>query len=550
MAIAKGRQSSAAAAAERAATGPPVALRPWTDHLALGEDPSAFSLNEPGTLVHAFLQGWSDSPDDPLLLGEPGTPAWSNARFEEASRRAACCLLGAGLEPGDRVVWAAEPTPESLVANVACLRAGLVVVPVDPAATQSEVGAVARVTEPRGTIATRTELAGWARDALGQAPFVVARPDVDLPEAPRFERDLDGCGPDDPALIGMTSGTTGRPKGAVLTQRNLAAGALSLRSAWRWTPEDRLVHSLPLFHAHGLCVGAYGTMATGASTVILGRFDPGRVGDAAASTGATLFFGVPTMYHRLVQAGIGPDLRGLRLCVSGSAPMSRALHDAASDALGMQVLERYGMTETLMLTSNPYEGERRPGTVGFPLPGVEVRLDHAAVAEDIGDRAEPGLGEVWVRGPSVFDGYLSDPAVTATAFAGGAEGGRPWFRTGDLGVVEDGYLAIRGRAKELIITGGHNVHPGEVEDVLSGCPGVSEVAVSGTASDEYGEVVTAWVVPDGRAPSLEELTGFAAGSLAPYKRPRLLHVVDSLPRNALGKVVRAELGAAGGSGRS
>ncbi|HXW38568.1 MAG TPA: AMP-binding protein, partial [Acidimicrobiales bacterium] len=246
--------------------------------------------------------------------------------------------------------------------------------------------------------------------------------------------------------------------------------------------------------------------------------------------------------------GAAPALRGLRLCVSGSAALPAALHAEATAALGAPVLERYGMTETLMITSNPTEGERRAGTVGFPLPGVEVRLAPETVddAERVG--AE-GLGEVLVRGPSVFDGYVGTGRDATAAFVelgegegdGDGDGGGPWFRTGDLGVVADGRLVIRGRSKELIISGGYNVHPQEVEDALAGCPGVAEVAVTGTPSDEWGEVVTAWVVADGRAPTLEELARFAAGSLAPYKRPRLLRVVDTLPRNAVGKLARGRL---------
>jgi malonyl-CoA/methylmalonyl-CoA synthetase len=233
------------------------------------------------------------------------------------------------------------------------------------------------------------------------------------------------------------------------------------------------------------------------------------------------------MYHRLVTSGLAGDLAGLRLCVSGSAPLSAELHASASAAIGSVVLERFGMTETLMNVSNPYDGPRRPGTVGFPLPGVEVRLHHDE--------------EILVRGPHVFGGYWERPAADADAFLPADDGGSAWFRTGDIGADVDGYLVIRGRSKELIITGGMNVFPGEVEDVLAGHPLVAEVAVAGTPSEEWGEVVTAYVVADGRPPSLAELVEFSAATLAPYKRPRVVHVVDRLPRNALGKVVRSQL---------
>ena len=431
------------------------------------------------------------------------------------------------------MLWSTAPSIEALVANVACLRAGLVVVPVNVAYSEPEVASVMACTDPRGAIVDDEERATWVRrsaDGLIVVPVLRST----CPRWPAASALIDRARPDDPALIGMTSGTTGVPKGAVLRQRHLLAGTEALRWAWRWTPEDRLVHCLPLFHSHGLCVGAYGTMMAGASAVILGRFDPGEVAETARRQRASLFFGVPTMYHRLVGSGAASGLRGLRLCVSGSAPLPAVLHAEASAALGAPVLERYGMTETMMLTSNPYDGDRRAGTVGFPLPGVEVcRDDHE---------------EVLVRGPNVFDGYLGQPVATAAAFVEAEDGGPPWFRTGDLGVVRDGSLVIRGRSKELIISGGYNIHPGEVEEALARCPGVAEVAVTGTPSDEWGEVVTAWVVADGRPPTLDELCGFASGRLAPYKRPRLLRVVDRLPRNAMGKLVRSRLGERGERG--
>ena len=269
-------------------------------------------------------------------------------------------------------------------------------------------------------------------------------------------------------------------------------------------------------------------MTAGGSAVLLPGFDPVAVVDAARNDRASLFFGVPTMFHRLVGSGRAGELSTLRLCVSGSAPLPADLHAAATAAIGSTVLERYGMTETLMNTSNPYEGERRAGTVGFPLPGVEVRLDDS--------------GEVLLRGPNVFDGYFERDAANAEAFRDLGDGGGRWFATGDLGADEDGYLVIRGRSKELIISGGFNVYPTEVEDVLLRHPGIREVAVTGTASEEWGEVVTAWVVTDGDAPTADELRAFCQGLLASYKQPRLVRVVDALPRNALGKVVRGQLG--------
>jgi malonyl-CoA/methylmalonyl-CoA synthetase len=421
------------------------------------------------------------------------------------------------------MVWSVPSSVDALAAHVGALRAGLVVVPANTAYTEPELAHIVRDVRAAGAVVGRPEQADWVRAAAPGA--VIAGPGLDLPDGDAGT--LDAAGPNDPALICFTSGTTGVPKGAVLRHRNLLAATESVIRAWRMTPEDRLVHCLPVFHAHGLAVGAYGTMTAGGSAVLLPGFDPGAVAAAAADVRATLFFGVPTMYHRLVATGRAADLAGLRLCVSGSAPLPVELHAAATAAIGSVVLERYGMTETLMNTSNPYVGERRPGTVGFPLPGVEVRFDDA--------------GEVLLRGANVFDGYFEKDAANAEAFRDLGDGGGLWFATGDLGEDVDGSLVIRGRSKELIISGGFNVYPTEVEDVLSHCPGIAEVAVAGTPSDEWGERVTAWVVPDGVAPTLDGLRAYCNGRLASYKHPRLVRVVDALPRNALGKVVRSRL---------
>jgi malonyl-CoA/methylmalonyl-CoA synthetase len=325
-------------------------------------------------------------------------------------------------------------------------------------------------------------------------------------------------------MLCYTSGTTGAPKGAMLSHGNTLASCEALRLAWRWSTSDRLVLALPLFHVHGLGVGLHGTLLCGASAVLLPRFEPDLVLDAVRDHRATLFFGVPTMYTRLASSPRVAELAQLRLCVSGSAPLPASLHDELAAAAGVHVLERYGMTETIMNVSNPYDGERRAGTVGFPLPGVEVRLD------------EPS-GEIQLRGPNVFPGYWNRPEATQEAFTDDG-----WFRSGDVGAYDaDGYLRIVGRAKELIISGGYNVYPREVEDLLLEHPGVREVAVVGEPSDEWGERVVAVVVPGNDPPDGDALLAFAAEHLAAYKRPRAVRFVDALPRNALGKVVRAEL---------
>ena len=506
-------------------------LRPWTDHLE-DDDPARgdpVDLVAAGTLVAAWTGRWARAPGAPLWHGDGRW--WSAGEFEEATRRAAGRWHGAGLVPGDRVVWSTSSSVASLAAHVGALRAGLVVVPANTAYGERELGHIVADVEAAAAVVERPEQAAWVGSAAPGA--LVVGPDLDVPEGDPGP--LDEARPDDPALICFTSGTTGAPKGAVLRHRNLLASVEGVRRAWRWSDDDRLVHALPVFHAHGLVVGAYGTMAAGASAVLLGGFDVATALEAAAEHRASLFFGVPTMYHRLAASGRAGELGALRLCVSGSAPLPAGLHAEVSAATGRPVLERYGMTETLMNTSTPYAGERRAGTVGFPLPGVEVALD--------------GDGQVLLRGPNVFDGYWRRPAADAAAFVDDPAGGGAWFASGDLGEEVDGMLAIRGRGSELIISGGYNVYPAEVEDVLATHPGIVEVAVTGTPSDEWGEVVTAWVVCDGPAPVVEDLRAHCDGALAPFKQPRLVHRVDALPRNALGKVVRSELGGPGpGSG--
>jgi malonyl-CoA/methylmalonyl-CoA synthetase len=489
----------------------------WQAHLPRGVRPDDLDLLAKGTLVNAWTDLWAEAPGSPVLFEEPR--GWLHAgELEERSRAVAGRLQAAGLEPGDRMLFSARASVDLVIAHVAALRAGIVVVPANTAYRERELAHIAADSRPRAALLDDPERAGWVRAAARTA--LVVDPAIRLPD--REPQALDAAAPGDPALIGYTSGTTGSPKGAVLTQANLLAGSESVGLAWRWTAEDRLVLALPLFHSHGLCVGLHGTLLAGASAVLLPRFSVNAVLDAAAEHSASLFFGVPTMYQRLARSDRVEELARLRLCVSGSAPLPAELHRAFSDRTRQQVLERYGMTETLMNASNPYYGERRAGSVGLPLPGVELRL-----ADD---------GEIQVRGPNVFGGYWERPEATAESFVDG------WFCTGDLGSFDlDGYLRILGRSKELIISGGLNVYPREVEDVLLSHPDVAEVAVVGTPSDEWGELVTAFVVSSAAHPAADPLLAFAADRLAPFKRPRRVEFVDALPRNALGKVLKREL---------
>jgi malonyl-CoA/methylmalonyl-CoA synthetase len=491
-------------------TAPAQSLRSWSGHLA-------GPLPERATLPRIWSKRFTEAPRAPLWWSPQSGQWWSGERFDEATRRAAGSLADLGVGPGDRLLWSCSSSVEAIAVHVAALRSGVVVVPVNPGYSGREVRHIVDDARPVAVVAD---------DPERFVGLPGARPG-NLPPSDRVPARWDEATGEDPALIGYTSGTTGAPKGAVLTHDNLAAATQGLVAAWRWTAEDRLVHALPIFHAHGLCVGLYGTLTSGASAVLLPGFDPTAVGEAARVHGATMFFGVPTMYHRLV-ADRPSSVHSWRLCASGSAPMSAELHRRASEVLGTQILERYGMTETLMNTSNPYVGERRAGSVGFPLPEVEAMVDPS--------------GEILVRGPHVMAGYWQRPAANEESFRPDDTGGPAWFRTGDLGHVDDGYLVIQGRAKELIISGGYNVYPAEVEDVLMTYPGVVEVVVTGTPSDEWGEVVTAWMVMDGDLPTADQIAGFCASRLAGYKRPRLVRAVDALPRNALGKIVRSELG--------
>ncbi|MGE0879336.1 MAG: class I adenylate-forming enzyme family protein [Acidimicrobiia bacterium] len=506
-----------------------TALPAWSIHLPSGTEPDApLDLVRGRSLVQAWRDHWQHAPDRPVvkLLGRDD---WLTAAdLDRGTRDAAAKLAAAGARPGDRVVLSAGTSVDFVVAYVGALRLGLVVVPMNTAYKEREVAHV--VTDAGATLAIvdDDERAGWIRHAQPRA--VITTPSLaGLEVGSNHEPLLDRTTSADPALIGYTSGTTGAPKGAVLTHGNLLASAEAVAMAWRWTSNDRLLIALPLFHMHGLGVGVHGTLTTGGQMVLIEKFESSTVLDAIEAERATLFFGVPTMYTRLVADPKATELAKLRLCVSGSAPLPPDLFGRIEAAAnGRKPLERYGMTETAMLVSNPYEGERRAGSVGFPLPGLELKL-------------APNTQEIWVRGPNVFGGYWNRPEATADSFTDDG-----YFRTGDVGEFDpDGYLKIVGRTKELIITGGFNVYPREIEDVVRAHPGVGDVAVVGIPNPEWGETVVACVEradnEAGQALDDEQLLEFAAAELAPFKKPRAVHFVENLPRNALGKVVRAEL---------
>ena len=490
----------------------------WHRHIPSGVRPGQVDLGAGATLPAVWVAHWARDPDR-SVLHDPGQGWITGSTLLQRSTEVAARLAAAGVGAGDRVILSAPSSVDLVVAHAALLRLGAVVMPTNGAYQADEVRHVVSDARPVVAIVDDDRWVEWVH---GVDPrIVVTGVAVALEDGPAVELDL--ARPGDPALIGYTSGTTGRPKGAVLSHANLLASVRGLELAWRWTPDDVLVLALPLFHMHGLGVGLHGSLTVGARAVLQTSFAVDEVLDAVAAYGATMFFGVPTMYNRLVESPRAAELGGLRLCVSGSAPLPAELHRRFEAASGQRVLERYGMTETAMLVSNPYDGERRAGTVGFPLPGVEVRLE-----------GEPA--EIQVRGPNVFAGYWERQEANAESFSDG------WFRTGDLGRLdEDGYLAIVGRAKELIISGGFNVYPREVEDVVCQHPDVTECAVVGEPDPEWGEMVIAYVVAE-RDVSSVEVKDFVGDRLAHYKRPRRTHRVDSLPRNALGKVQKHRLG--------
>lgn len=497
--------------------------RAWEQHLPRGTTLEALTAD--GSLPARWARLWAQAPDLPAIANaDDATTALNRRDLDEGSARAAAVLAGRGVGAGDRVLFSAAPSLAYLLLYVGALRLGAIVVPANTGYTRAELMHIATdAGVVAGVLDDPDRLAGTAIDVLVPAA-------LDASPASSSGLVLDAADPIAPAMIAYTSGTTGRPKGAALSHRNLLASAMAVVLAWRWTSEDGLVLALPLFHLHGLGVGVNASLAAGGRILLIPRFDIGAVTSAAGLEEATMLFGVPTMYRRLaVAAETSAEVRGalasLRLMVSGSAPLSPELWERIHALTGHQVLERYGMTETVMLVSNPYDGPRKPGSVGLPLPGVSVRLGPAA--------------EIEVKGPSVFGGYWGNDAATAEVFT--ADG---YFRTGDIGAWDDdGHLAIVGRARELIISGGYNVYPREVEEALEASPLVSAAAVFGVPSAEWGEEIAAAIVPAdaARPPALEALQDHCAPILARYKQPRRVVILADLPRNAMGKIARTEL---------
>ncbi len=486
-----------------------------------------------GSIVEAFLQHAERTPEKTCIAfeGDTYSYAWLRARAEGF----AAALIADGIGPGDRVALFLENCPDFLAAYLGISLAVGVIVLVNTQYRQVELRHILSDAGVRLCITDRAGLPELARiraDLPDLEVVVTVDTDLDAFLARGKDTTLRLPAGDDLAVIAYTSGTTGRSKGAMLLHRNLIANITALREAWQWIADDHLLLTLPLFHAHGLMVGAHGTLTAGATMTLHRRFDATTIYRALCTAPVTMFFGVPTMYIRLLaEAAAHPELvpRPLRLFVSGSAPLSPQIFAEWQALTGQVILERYGMTETIMNTTNPFDGERRPGTVGMPFPRQEARVVAVRTREALPDGE---TGEIEVRGPHVFAGYWQRPDATAEAFD--ADG---WFATGDLGHRSaDGYYTISGRAKELIISGGYNIYPREVEEALAQCPGVAEVAVVGLPDAEFGEQVAAIIVRDDPALTADTLVAFCRDQLASYKKPRTVHFVDTLPRNALGKV--------------
>ena len=471
-------------------------------------------------------------PDDSEVTGE---------QLFALSGQIANVLLDAGVEPGHRVAMQCEKSIEALALYLACLRVGSLFLPLNTAYMPAEMDYFVGDAEPTivvSSIQAADQLAPICANHNATLFTLGENSDGTLMNAARVAGTdclIAERGPDDLAVILYTSGTTGRSKGAMLSHKNLLSNAESLSEAWRFTSEDRLLHALPIFHAHGLFVAINVSLNVGASMIFLPKFDINVVMDKIGS--ATTMMGVPTFYTRMLadERCNSKNLSHMRLFVSGSAPLLAETHREFEAKTGQRILERYGMTETTMNSSNPYDGDRRAGTVGFPLPNIELRV----VDPETGDELPKGdIGSLEVRGPNVFQGYWRMPEKTAEDFRDDG-----FFITGDIAKFdEDGYITIIGRSKDLVISGGYNVYPKEVETEIDDLDGVNESAVIGVPHPDFGEAVLAVVVPtSGVKLVADQITLPLQKRLAKFKCPKKVVFINALPRNTMGKVQKNEL---------
>jgi malonyl-CoA/methylmalonyl-CoA synthetase len=454
--------------------------------------------------------------------------------FEMAERMAAT-LVAEGVAPGDRVAVQVDKTVEAIALYLGTVMAGGVFLPLNTAYTIPELAYFLEDATPRIVVCDPTregDISGFAGGATVLTLDAAGRGSLRDRAEGRSGFTSVARGGDDLAAILYTSGTTGRSKGAMLSHANLASNAAVLKDYWHFTADDVLIHALPIFHTHGLFVATNVSLLAGCTTVFLPGFDKDAILEAMPK--ATALMGVPTFYTRLLaDSRLDRDrAANMRLFISGSAPLLVDTHEQWEARTGHRILERYGMTETNMNTSNPYDGERRAGTVGFPLPGVEARI--MSGGQDV---AQGEIGSLEVRGPNVFKGYWQMPEKTAEDLR---EDG--WFITGDMARQdEDGYFIIVGREKDLVITGGFNVYPKELESLIDDIPGVLESAVIGVPHPDFGEAVVAVVVPEAPGLDPEAISSALAGSLAKFKQPKKVILLDQLPRNTMGKVQKKAL---------
>ncbi|AUH33845.1 malonate--CoA ligase [Paracoccus tegillarcae] len=472
-----------------------------------------------------------------LILPDGATLSYD--QIDRLSAQLANLLTAQGVKPGDRVAVQVEKSPEALALYLACARAGAVFLPLNTAYTPAEVAYFIGDAQPALVVCDpgrEGQRQAFMGDSLATLMTLADNGDGSLMEAakalPDDQTPVDR-GPDDLAAILYTSGTTGRSKGAMLSHDNLLSNAQVLADYWRFDQDDVLLHALPIFHTHGLFVASNVILLAGGAMIWLPKFDAVQAMEFLPR--ATSMMGVPTFYTRLLdQPGFTRELAGhMRLFTSGSAPLLAETHRAFEDRTGQRILERYGMTETNMNTSNPYDGERRAGTVGFALPGVELRI-----MADGSEVSQGEIGTIEVRGRNVFQGYWQMPDKTAEEL--GPDG---WFITGDLGQIDaGGYVTIVGRGKDLIITGGFNVYPKEVEEVIDDLPGVLESSVIGLPHPDFGEGVVAVIAREkGADLDADAIIAGLSDKLAKFKQPKRVIVVDELPRNTMGKVQKAAL---------
>lgn len=486
-------------------------------------------------LIEALCRTRQPNSLHPFAIFEDGRTL-SYADFLDGAGRIAAALRNFGVMPGDRVAFQASKSIASLQVYLGAVMAGGIFVPLNPAYTSEEIEYFVADSEPALFICERSRFDALSKsnDAAHICDLDTLRQEIDAMKRPLRAQNPVARSPSDLAAILYTSGTTGRPKGAMLSHSALAKNSDVLAKLWRFTRSDVLIHALPAYHTHGLFVATNVVLMAGCTLLFFEKFNADAVSSAFPK--ATALMGVPTFYTRMLQV---PELNrslasNMRLFISGSAPLLPETHDEWRRRTGHEILERYGMTEANMITSIPYHGPRKPGTVGLPLAGVELRIRESGTAREV-QEGEAGMLEI--KSPGLFSGYWRMPEKTKSEFTDDG-----YFITGDLASRDsDGFIAIEGRAKDLVISGGLNIYPKEIEGVIDRCPGVAESAVFGVPHSDFGEAAVAVVVLEDADVSIREIEDFLADKLARYKHPKHVAIMEALPRNAMGKVQKSVL---------